>query len=257
MNKQPDEQSVRQQFAHQAIQYAAHQAIPREIAQRVLSRLDYMRLSPAAILDLSLYPANSDSLIRQQYKKARYVAMAPVIDFLQQRKKHWFQRRQSVCGFGAQLAFRSRSFDFIFINLTLSWVADWPALLRECRRVLKPGGMILFSSLGPDTLKELSIAQSIQPHLTDMHDIGDACIQAGFENPVMDVSSLVIDYATPQACLAECTALNLISPVIKQIDAQQVTFEMVVGHAWAGDRLPQQQHGGEIGVSIDNIRPSS
>jgi len=253
MINHPDDSTVRKRFIELAEVYAQHDAVPREIARRVLARLAYMRLTPSLILDLSLHPSDGEVLIRKAYPKARYVAMAPAVSTLQKRPKRWFQRRQSVCGFGATLPFQSRSVDFIFMNLTLSWVQNWPRLLAECQRVLTPGGMLLFSTLGPDTLKELN-SDAIVPNLIDMHDIGDACVKAGLENPVMDASSLSVDYGAADALVTESQALNLIKGVSIQAQAPtSATFEVIVGHAWAGDKIPQRQAGNEVAVPLDNL----
>ncbi|RTL27570.1 MAG: methyltransferase domain-containing protein, partial [Rhodocyclaceae bacterium] len=84
-------------------------------------------------------------------------------------------------------------------NLMLQWLHDPLPALKEIHRVLEVGGMLMFATLGPDTLKELRAAlpASDAEHLhrfIDMHDLGDALVGAGFSDPVMDMEMLTVTY---------------------------------------------------------------
>ncbi len=99
-----------------------------------------------------------------------------------------------------QLPFAPRRFDLVFSSLTVQWSSEEPRLFREVLRVLRPGGLFLFTSFGPDTLHELRSAWAAvddRPHVNrfvDMHDIGDALVSAGFMDPVMDMELLTLEY---------------------------------------------------------------
>jgi malonyl-CoA O-methyltransferase len=92
-----------------------------------------------------------------------------------------------------QLPLADNSVDLLVSNLMLQWCNDLPTVFREWVRVLKPQGALLFSTFGPDTLKELRdswMQVDTASHVNlfiDMHDIGDMLWQSGFINPVMDV----------------------------------------------------------------------
>jgi malonyl-CoA O-methyltransferase len=93
----------------------------------------------------------------------------------------------------------------VWSNLLLAWAADPIAVFREFYRVLEPGGLLMFSSYGPDTLKELrrSFASSDAfPHVhrfEDMHNLGDMLVAAGYAAPVMDMDMVTLTYADPRS----------------------------------------------------------
>jgi malonyl-CoA O-methyltransferase len=105
-----------------------------------------------------------------------------------------------ACGDAERLPFADNSFEMIFSNLTVQWCGDLEATFAEFRRVLKPGGVLLFSTLGPDTLKELRAAWgAVDGHVhvnrfIDMHDIGDAMVRARLAEPVMDMEMITMTY---------------------------------------------------------------
>lgn len=261
--------------------YDAHAAAQREIAKRVLARLDYIRLTPQSILDLTIHPSDCIDALRSRYPSAWCLSACVSESILMNQPKRWFKRSPSVCVLDCRLPFASNAFDFVFMNLTLAWVNDWRALLHECYRVLRPNGMLLFSTVGPDTLIELRNA-SLQSSLThcihpfvDMHDIGDGCLQAGFVDPVMDVSPFVLQYPHLDLLFDDlrmtgCTnvltsrAKGLTTPrrwaqlqmaYRAQEELFPVTIEAVVGHAWVGDKQPKSSPS-EFVVSVDQLRDS-
>src|SRR5437867_3798571 len=104
----------------------------------------------------------------------------------------------------------------IWSNLALHWANDPPRVFAEFRRVLKVGGLLTFTTLGPDTLKELRAAFAYADGYThtnrfiDMHDLGDMLVAAGFADPVMDMEHLTMTYAEPRPLLAELKAVGWI-----------------------------------------------
>ena len=98
------------------------------------------------------------------------------------------------------LPFAPDRFDLVFSSLTVQWSASEPRVFAEVQRVLRPGGLFLFSSLGPETLHELRAAWAdVDPRprvnrFADLHDIGDALVNTGFQDPVMDREDLVLEY---------------------------------------------------------------
>ncbi|MEA3120429.1 MAG: malonyl-CoA O-methyltransferase [Paraburkholderia sp.] len=115
----------------------------------------------------------------------------------------------------AALPFAAGAFDFVWSNLALHWHPRPDLVFPEWQRVLKAGGLLMFSTLGPDTLRELRGAYAeveaahgvaSRPHVidfVDMHDLGDMLVESGFEIPVMDQETLTITYASPESLLAD------------------------------------------------------
>lgn len=273
---------VRRRLEKTVSSYALHSVVQKEIAHRVLERLDYIKQTPRRILDMSLHGVDSESLLRQRFPKASYIAAMPFMAGLQQRKSRWFRTLQSLCMPFDCIPLQAASVDFIFMNLRLLWSNDWPLLLRECRRVLMPKGMLLLTSLGPDTLIELKQAFMGSKHhsavhtFVDMHDIGDVLLGAGFENPVMDMERIVMQYPslaslttdlrlTGAQCAQQHRSLGLTTPKQWQFISEHykknesagypATFEVIYGHAWAGERLPQKTtEMGEVLISLENLK---
>jgi malonyl-CoA O-methyltransferase len=105
-----------------------------------------------------------------------------------------------LCADAEALPLADDSVDLVFSNATLQWVNDLDASFARALRVLRPGGLLMFSSFGPDTLKELRAAWAavddgahVSPFL-DMHDVGDALVRARFADPVMDVERMTLTY---------------------------------------------------------------
>jgi malonyl-CoA O-methyltransferase len=167
----------------------------------------------------------------------------------------------AVCADLEQLPLRRDSVDMVWSSLTLQWV-DLQQSFREVQRVLRPGGLFLFASLGPDTLQELRAAsQGMDRYahvnrFVDMHDVGDALVQAGFANPVMEMERLTLTYADLRGVLADLKDIgahtvleerrgglmgkHAWASLARNYEAFRnqgrlpATYEVVYGHAWAG-----------------------
>jgi malonyl-CoA O-methyltransferase len=153
--------------------------------------------------------------------------------------------------------------DLVWSNLMLQWVNDLPRAFAEFRRVLRVGGLLTFTTFGPDTLQELARAFArIDGHthvsrFADMHDLGDMLVQAGFADPVMDREQITVTYPSPAALLAELKAIGATNQTrgrprgltgrgrraaledvlrtLAQDGRIPATFEVVYGHAWKGE----------------------
>jgi len=138
------------------------------------------------------------------------------LPMLRAAKQHasWLKPFQRVCAEATALPLPDHSVDVLHSNLCFQWIDDLQALFGECVRVLKPGGLLLFSTFGPDTLKELRAAWAQadqQPHVSrflDMHDLGDAMIAAGLRDPVLDVDRYTLTYSEPRLLLKELQGLG-------------------------------------------------
>jgi malonyl-CoA O-methyltransferase len=170
-----DKRRVRNAFDRAAANYDRVAVLQREVGTRLLERLDYIRLQPYIIADIGAGTGHLSKTLAQRYKKARVIATDIAPNMLRNARRHAaplarLLRRQSfVCGDAERLPFAAQSVDIIFSNLTLQWCSDLDQVFAEFCRILKPGGLALFSTFGPDTLKELRDSwaeadQSISSH---------------------------------------------------------------------------------------------
>jgi malonyl-CoA O-methyltransferase len=162
------------------------------------------------------------------------------------------------------------SVDLVFSNLALHWFDDPVSAIAEWRRVIKPGGLVMFSSFGPDTLKELASLGVELPTFQDLHDLGDALQTQKFAEPVMDMEALSISYQDPKRLLTDLRNLGgyplkrrhsglrgqkfsqSVTNSLAKLTPGAISFELVYGHAWApkGPWLPE-------GYSPIEFRPRS
>ena len=112
------------------------------------------------------------------------------------------------------MALRAGAIDLLWSNLALQWVNDPLNAFAEFRRVLAPGGLLMFSTFGPDTLKELREAyRGTDAHthvnrFVDLHDLGDMLVQSGFADPVMDMEHLTLTYTDVRALMRDLKAIG-------------------------------------------------
>ena len=221
----------------------------------MLERLDYVKLAPQRILDAASGPPGR--ALGKRYPQARVIALDFSLGMLRAGKRALFGRNPVLlCGDVERLPLAPEAIDFTWCNMALHWLSDPLPALREFARVLVPEGLLMFSTLGPDTLKELrDAAGASRVHaFTDMHDLGDMLVAAGFTAPVMDMEMLDIAYRDPAALLADLRASGQTSAradrprgltgrrrveSLRARLAPKATFEVVYGHAWkAGRKRP-------------------
>lgn len=260
-----DKQRVRRAFDRAASRYDAHAVLQREVCQRLLERLDYIKIQPQTMLDVGSGTGYAIPGLMQRYKKARLYAIDIAHSMAQMTRRHsgWRRKVHCVTGDAEALPFADNSFDLVLSNMTLQWCNDLPSTLAGLRRAMRPGGCLLFTSFGPDTLKELrqSWAQvDDMAHVSefiDMHDIGDMLLQAGYSNPVMDMETITMTYRDVRKLMADLKGIGASnarqgraagmtgrSAMQKMIDAYEsfrvdgllpATWEVVYGHAWVPD----------------------
>jgi len=240
-----DARAARRNFERAARSYADASRLEAEVAARMLERLDYVKLAPRRILD-----AGSGSVRRapqKRYPRAELVALDFSVAMLRQSRR-WFEKRILLCGRMENLPLAAGTVDLVWSNMALHWVHEPLAALREFARVLAPEGLLMFSSLGPDSLKELrAAAGGRRVHaFADMHDLGDMLVAAGFSAPVMDMEMLTLTYAGDAALVADLRASGqtnaradrargLAGRQLRALaDLPQASFEVVYGHAWKG-----------------------
>ena len=281
-----DPAQVRRSFSAAAERYAEAAALPREVEDRMLERLDFVSsLDPQVVLDLGAGPGRATSELAQRFEQAQVVSLDLSLDML---KCH----PQPPTGFriaadSHQLPLADASVDLIFSNLMLQWCADVGQVIAEMRRVLRPDGVLMFSTFGPDTLRELRAAWAgvdSGAHVSsfiDMRDLGDGMLACGLANPVVDVDHIVLTYEKVRGLMADLKAWgahNMRSDrpraltgkgrLAAMMDAYEsfrrddglipATFEIVYGFARgaAVGQPTRTGQGEEASFSVDHLRRS-
>lgn len=264
-----DSRQVRRRFSRVAKDYPQGDFFAREIDRRMQERLDYVRIEPRRVLDLGCSRGASLPALTARYPQAQQIGLdlSPAMLQASQSVRSVWQRwlglgsKTEACRLAAdarKLPLQSRSTDLVWSNLLLHWLDDPIPALAEAHRVLDVGGLLMFSTLGPDTLKELrSVFSDGYAHtqrFIDMHDLGDMLVGCGFADPVMDMEVLTLTYDDFDAMLQELRAAGSICAMKSRRHALTgrecfnkarqayeslrvsgklpATFEIVYGHAW-------------------------
>jgi malonyl-CoA O-methyltransferase len=199
-----DTASVARAFDRAAADYDAHTPLQSVVRNNLLEKLELVTLQPEAILDAGCGTGRALKPLAKQFRKAELLALDIAPGMLQQAKRHkpWFRKLELLQGELESMPLADYRVDMIFSSLAMQWVNDLDRTLQECRRVLRGGGLFVFSSFGPDTLKELRSAFSDVDgfnhvnRFLDLHDVGDALVRAGFVEVVMDVEHFTLTYDT-------------------------------------------------------------
>ena len=247
-----DRRAARRRFERAAKTYPKFSRLEAEVAARMLERLDYIRLEPRRILDAGSGPPRRD--LRKRYPKAMAIALDFSLAMLPQPGFwKWItdQRLVAVCADMQTLPLADASVDLVWSNMALHWLSDPLPALHELRRVLSPDGLLMFSTLGPDSLKELrAAAGASRVHaFIDMHDLGDMLLHVGLATPVMDMEVLTFEYPDADTLLRDLRGSGQTSARADRPrglagrtfgqrlrhalgDKPKATFEVVYGHAW-------------------------
>lgn len=270
-NFELDLDQVQRSFDRAAKDYDAHAPLQREVRERLLEKLELVTLQPEAVLDAGCGPGGAIKPLAKRFPRAELVALdiAPAMLKQARRQKPWFRTLQTVQGDLAAMPIKDASVDLVFSNLALQWVNDPDAAFMDLRRVLRGGGLIVFSTFGPDTLQELRDAWSVVDGFThvnrflDLHDIGDALVRAGFTEVVMDVEHFTLTYDSARDLLRDLKAIGAHNvnagrahgltgkrrfaafeqayETFRENGKLPATYEVVYGTAWAPARAARAE----------------
>lgn len=286
-----DKARIRRNFDRAANRYDGVAELQAETGRRLLERLDYVRLQPECIIDLGSGTGVLTRALAKRYPKARVVALDIAEAMLKQarvgtRSRLPFvpRRQHHVCGDIETLPFKDNSCDLLISNLALQWCNDLDRVFAEFRRIMRPGGLITFTTCGPDTLRELRQAWRMvddYAHVNafiDMHDIGDGLLRAGLADPVMDREDLTLTYRELKSFLRDLKQLGAVNSsrgrppgltaparLARLGDAYEAfrtrdgllpaSYEIVFGHCWATDAPKKRAESGltETRIPVGDI----
>jgi malonyl-CoA O-methyltransferase len=290
-----DAQRVRLHFDRAAGSYATAAVVQREVGQRLLERFDVLRIAPTTLLDVGCGPGTHTAQLAARFPDAQVTAIDQCESMVARamppapgRWARWTGQGGRpridglVCDMSAMPLPREHA-DVLWSNFALQWANDLPALFAEWNRVLKIGGVLMFTAPGPDTLIELrraltqagASADARVQRFTDLHDIGDMLVHAGFADPVMDMEVITLEYATATALWRDIKAQGaqnamqprprgLLTPrKLRAVEAAldnarsgdgpiRMSVEVIYGHAWK--IAPKKTAEGHAVVRIDSIQ---
>ena len=217
-----DKALVRKDFQRVVGSYDQAAVIQHEVGRRVLERLRYIKHKPRIILDIGCGTGRSTKALIKRYAKSKVVALDLSDAMLCKTRSNCgrLRRPSLLCADAETLPVRADCIDLVHSNLSFQWCNDLQRLFAELHRVSKAGALLMFTTFGPDTLKELRSSWAQVDSYThvngfiDMHDIGDALLRAGFADPVMDMEVLTVTYTAVKGLVSD----------LKRIGAQNKTF---------------------------------
>jgi len=212
-----DRRAVAQAFDRASAGYDAAAALQERVRNELMERLAELKLAPLHILDLGAGTGHATRALKRLYPSSLAVAadIAPGMLARAKTQSRWLRRFERVRADAYSLPFRTGSFDLVFSSLMLQWCDDLDVVFAEIARVLKPGGVLLFSTFGPGTLAELREAWSASDapgnhvnHFFDPHALGSALMHAGLSEPVLDVDRTVVGYPDVLTLMRELKAIG-------------------------------------------------
>jgi len=286
-----EKRRVRASFERAAERYDDYAVLQHEVGDHMLERLALVRHEPRRIVDIGAGTGRATLALGRRYKKSRIIALDLAHGMLRRARRRlplwmkWPGRYRFVCADAERLPLADASVDMIFSNLALQWCNDLDGTLGEFRRVLTPGGLVMFTTFGPDTLRELRASWTrvdARTHVNmfiDMHDIGDALLRHGFANPVMDVEHFTLTYrdvfqlmhdlknlgahnvtggrARALTGRGQLKAVEQAYQEFRRDDRLPATYEVIHGHAWASEQAPRRQADGQtVAIPVDTLRQS-
>lgn len=211
-----DRHRVRLAFGRAAPAYAGLARLQAAVEDQLLERVSGMVEPPRRILDVGAGTGRASALLRKRFTKTEVIALDLALPMLQvaAARVGWWRPFRRVCADAQLLPIADGAIDLVFSNLCLQWCPELPQVFAEFRRVLRPGGLLLLSSFGPDTLIELRqsfAAVDADPHVNrflDLHELGDALLGAGFKDPVLDAERLRLHYPDAVSLMRELKGIG-------------------------------------------------
>ena len=276
-----DKQIIRKHFENATESYDGAAMLQREIASRLTERLDYIKLKPQKSLDLGSGTGCVSKNLLKRYPKSQIIALDIALNMAKKSKKQgsWLRKPQAICADAEKLPIKSETIDLLISNLMLHWCQNLGETFTGFHRILAPNGLLLFTLFGPDTLMELrqswkAVDKTAHTNdFPDMHEVGDALLQAGFINPVMDMEIITMTYNDVDQLVRDIKLSGssnahherqkgLTTP--RQYNAFKAnyelykndeglypaTWEVIYGHAWVGEGIKLENFDNVIPIKV-------
>ncbi|MES2579982.1 MAG: malonyl-ACP O-methyltransferase BioC [Pseudomonadota bacterium] len=283
-----DKARVRASFDRAAQTYDAAAILQKLVRTEMLSRLDLVKIKPKVILDAGCGTGHGSFALQKKFSRAQVVSLDIALGMLQKTHQQQpflsklLRQKNLICADIERLPIVNSSLGMVWSNLALQWCNDLDTAFSEVSRVLQPNGLFMFSTFGPDTLKELRVASkpvnqtsafTSVSRFIDMHDIGDALTRAGFSAPVLDVERYTLTYDDVKSVMKDLKSIGAHNATegrarglqgrgfLQQLTQQYeqfrqnleeggklpATFEVVYGHAWKAETKP------DLGLGVSPI----
>jgi malonyl-CoA O-methyltransferase len=258
-----DVRNVRNAFDMAADKYDVHSLLQQTVADRLNESFEHIKVEPDKILDLGSGTGYGSKQLKKQFKKAHIYQLdlsAEMLKVSRKQAQRFFSKNHYLCADANKVPLKNNSVDLVFSSLMLQWCNDPDSVFAEIKRVLRPSGVFLFSSFGPDTLKELreswrQVDNEVHVNaFTDMHDIGDSLIRNGMDAPVLSIEHIVLTYDECKQLMRELknigahnvnngrrktlTGKQRLEKAMKYYESYRkdnklpATYEIIYGHAW-------------------------
>ncbi|RZI84559.1 MAG: biotin synthase [Rubrivivax sp.] len=259
------------------------------------AKLDVIRLQPLQWLDWGGFLGAGATEVQTRYPQAQRWVAEPLSELAERSREQW--RAQTprawwapwrrdidpVCldGALAEAPWAGQGVQMVWANMALHAHPDLPQLLRQWHQALAVDGFLMCSGLGPDTARELrELYRALgwpcpTIDFIDMHDLGDALVEAGFADPVMDMERITLTWAHAEDLLAELRTwggnvawgrhkgwrtprwrvhlLDALTQALGRPDGRLgMTVELVYGHAVKP--APRPKLAPETRVSLDDMK---
>jgi malonyl-CoA O-methyltransferase len=281
-----DKKSMSKNFNSAAPGYDDVAVLQKYTGKELLDRLQLVRLSPGTVLDIGSGVGGMAEDLSSMYRKSRIIQVDIAENMLRrsmEREKAHHKKFSYLCADAELLPLKKGSADLVCSNLMMQWCDELPKLFSSVYDVLSEGGLFMFSSLGPDTLKELRESWEIvdsTPHVSpfcDMHVIGDALMSSGFSEPVIEVDNVVMSYEYISELMKDLKQLgagnvnnqrrktltgkgrlkSMCEEYEKKRSAGKLpsTYEVIYGHAWSPG-IQKENKKGVFSISLDSLKAS-
>tara|TARA_B100001029_G_scaffold122950_1_gene102293 strand:+ start:727 stop:1557 length:831 start_codon:yes stop_codon:yes gene_type:complete len=238
--------------------YDNYSIVQKEIARRMIGRLSLTKINPLNILDLGSGTGYLASLIAEKYPSASVTCLDISEKMILECKKKNNNFKLVISDI-EKLPFNYSSFDLVVSSFTLHWCEEIDKIFFDIFKILKDNGLFMFTTVGPSTLKELQEAYANvddNQHInsfTDLHLYGDSLLNNKFQDPVMDMEEVVVEYRTfhdvldslrktgantligtskPYTKKSDYIRLLNSYPINKKNKLYPVTYEMIYGFSW-------------------------
>jgi malonyl-CoA O-methyltransferase len=275
----PEAGASRFRFDQAARSFASASFIHDEARRRLLERMGAIRIHSGTFIDLGSALGSGALALGERFPDARIVAVDSSREMLRRSVAGDYAK---LVGDAARLPFPDRSVELIFANMVLPWTRP-DRFFSEARRVLTAGGVVMFSTLGPDSLKELRAAwlrddDAIHVHgFFDVQTLGDLAVGAGLEEPVLDVDRIKVSYSELSAAIRDLRATGSTNTAggrrrgltgrgrwhrfVEALWQDQgegrlsLTMELIFGQAFGATGVSTVGADGEILVPVDRLKP--